>query len=451
MTAVDVIFIDDDPQVLEAYSETLELEQFKVASSRDAAGALAGITGESASVVLTDVRMPSRDGFDVLELVKTIDKEIPVVLITGHGDVPMALRALRAGAWDFLEKPADPVLLVETIRRGLNHRRLVLENRRLRVAIDGQGDWERRIIGHADATMAMRRALMRLADLDTDVLIVGETGTGKEVAARALHDFGARAKHPFVAVNCGAIPETMLETELFGHEPGAFTGARDRRIGKIEYANRGTLFLDEIESMTAAAQVRLLRVLQERKLERLGSNKEIPVDLRVVTATKTPLADLVRQGRFREDLSYRLDVARVVLPPLRERHGDIALLFRHFVDQAARRYDRPVRDIDARTLQQLGQKEWPGNIRELRNAAERYALAIDDVADPAPATPFAPTGGSLEEQMDAHEASIIASTLASFGGRIGETAGALGISRKTLYLKMKKLGLSQEAAASPGP
>jgi two-component system C4-dicarboxylate transport response regulator DctD len=241
----------------------------------------------------------------------------------------------------------------------------------------------------------------------------------------------------------------MLETELFGHEPGAFTGATDRRIGKIEHANRGTLFLDEIESMAAAAQVRLLRVLQERKLERLGSNKEIELDLRVITATKVPLIDLVKQGQFREDLSYRLDVARVVLPPLRERRGDVALLFRHFVDLAARRYDRPVREIDRIMLHQLGLRDWPGNIRELRNAAERYALSLDDFASPAPETGAERSGGTLEQQLEAHEAIIIAEALAGFGGRIGETADALGISRKTLYLKMKKLGLSPESGAAP--
>lgn len=443
MTACDIVFVDDDRQVLEAYSETLQLGGLQVDPHSTVKSAIAAITRDSAIVVLTDMRMPGRDGFDFLTSIRKIDDEIPVVIVTGHGDVPMALQALRAGAWDFLEKPADPIKLVETVRRALAHRKLLLENRRLRLAVAGASELERRIIGHSQVAISIRRIVGQLAKLDTDVLIVGDTGTGKEVVARALHDFGNRARGQFVAVNCGAIPETMLESELFGHEPGAFTGARERRIGKIEHAGRGTLFLDEIESMTLSAQVRLLRVLQERRLERLGSNKEISVDLRVVAATKTPLAELVRQGRFREDLSYRLDVARVELPPLRERHGDTPLLFRHFVDLAARRHGRPVPVLGERMLSRLAVRDWPGNIRELRNAAERHALGIDDL-DLHPPSAGEPESGPLERQLEACERGIILEALANHADKVGVTADALGVSRKTLYLKMKKLGISRE-------
>jgi two-component system C4-dicarboxylate transport response regulator DctD len=283
---------------------------------------------------------------------------------------------------------------------------------------------------------------MRLAEVETDILIIGETGTGKEVAARAVHDFSARGKSRFVAVNCGAIPESMLESELFGHEPGSFTGAKERRIGKIEHANGGTLFLDEIESMPLSAQVRLLRVLQERTLERLGSNKEVALDIRVVSAAKQDLGDLARRGLFREDLVYRLDVARVELPPLRERKSDISLLFIYFLGHAERRLGRTGLQASPAELRQLEARPWPGNVRQLRNAAERYALGIYDSPQIADAHAARPAVDTLEWQINLHERAIILERLSRNDGKIGATAETLGISRKTLYLKMKKLGIS---------
>lgn len=325
MTAsIDVILVDDDANVLDACRELLEIEGFRVSAHGSVAAALAELAADSEAVVVSDVRMPRQDGFDLVAAVQAIDRDIPIVLMTGHGDIPMALRAMRDGVWDFLEKPADPVHLIETVRRARDHRRLLLENRRLRLSIAADG-WEARLIGHSAPMVALRERLKRIAGAATDILVLGETGTGKEVTARALHDFSGR-KGRFVAVNCGAIPETMLESELFGHEAGAFTGAKDKRIGKIEHAHGGTLFLDEIESMPLPAQVRLLRVLQERVIERLGSNDEVAVDLQVVAATKADLHQLARQGRFREDLAYRLDIARVELPALSVRRGRRAAL-----------------------------------------------------------------------------------------------------------------------------
>jgi two-component system C4-dicarboxylate transport response regulator DctD len=361
--------------------------------------------------------------------------------MTGHGDIPMALRAMRDGAWDFLEKPADPLHLIETVRRALEHRRLLVENRRLRLSIAVDG-WEARLIGHSAPMVALRDRLQRIAGAATDILVLGDTGTGKEVTARALHDFSGR-KGRFVAVNCGAIPETMLESELFGHEAGAFTGAKDKRIGKIEHAHGGTLFLDEIESMPLPAQVRLLRVLQERVIERLGSNDEVAVDLQVVAATKADLHQLARQGRFREDLAYRLDIARVELPALSARRGDMALLFRHFLDLAARRQGRAAPHVDATFLADLDRRSWPGNVRELRNVAERYVLGLEDL----PAGGGGASGETLEARMDRVERAILVDSLAEQDGRIGATADALGISRKTLYLKMRKHGLGGEEEA----
>ncbi|MBA1155975.1 sigma-54-dependent transcriptional regulator [Microvirga mediterraneensis] len=437
-----VVLVDDDQEVLDAYRQTLELDGFEVTAVGSAEAGLALLSPDSPAVIVSDVRMPGLDGFGLLDAVRSVDSEIPVVLVTGHGDVPMAIKAVRAGAWDFIEKPADPVRLVETIRRALAHRSLILENRSLRA---GGGDHDSiagRLIGRSGAIERLRRNLRTLADAEADVLLLGETGTGKEVAARALHDFGRRRNGRFVAVNCGAMPETMIESELFGHEPGAFTGARERRIGKIEHASGGTLFLDEIESMPMTAQIRLLRVLQERTIERLGSNKEIPVDIRVIAATKADLTELAGKGAFREDLVYRLNVVTVRLPPVRERREDVPMLFTHFLHLAAARQARAAPALGPSFLARIQQQEWPGNVRELRNAAERYLLGLDEDEPPHADLNFhgAPT---LERQMEIAERRVIEETLVRFGGRIGATAEALGITRKTLYLKMKKYDLGR--------
>jgi len=444
---IDVLLVDDDEEVRRAYGQTLELDGLAVLPLGDSAAALKQLSRSFEGVIVSDVRMPGMDGFAFLDQARRLDAEIPVLLVTGHGDVPMALRALRAGAWDFIEKPADPVLLVETVRRALQQRRLVLENRMLReqaASVDGATEdaWAKRLIGRSEPMQRLRRTLAVLADTRTDVLVFGETGTGKEMAARALHDFGRRSAGRFVAVNCAAIPENMIESELFGHEAGAFTGARERRIGKIEHAHKGTLFLDEIESMPLPAQTRLLRALQERSIERLGSNVEIQVDIRVLAATKVDLLALSGQGRFREDLLYRLNTVTVRLPPLRDRRDDIPALFRHFVTTLAERDGVPAEPPDAATLAELMRRPWPGNVRELRNAAERHVLGLEDAAEPVLESAGAQ---SLEAMVDVAERQAIAQVLARHSGRVGQSAEALGISRKTLYLKMRKHGLERDA------
>ncbi|NRP22421.1 C4-dicarboxylate transport transcriptional regulatory protein DctD [Ensifer adhaerens] len=441
----DIILIDDDASVLDACCQVLELEDFSVSPHGSVASALTGLCADSRAVIVSDVRMPDHDGFDLVAAVRKIDQDIPIILMSGHGDIPMALRAMRDGAWDFLEKPADPVHLIETVRRAREHRRLLLENRRLRLSVDDDG-WETRLIGHSAPMVALREKLKRIAAAATDALIIGETGTGKEVTARALHDFSGR-KGRFVAVNCGAIPETILESELFGHEAGAFTGAREKRIGKIEYADGGTLFLDEIESMPLAAQVRLLRVLQERVIERLGSNIELPVDMRVVAATKADLHAAAKKGDFREDLAYRLDIARVELPPLAQRKGDVGLLFQHFLGLAARRQGRTPPRVSAELLADLNGRPWPGNVRELRNVAERFVLGLEDRSELDRATS---SGETLEVQMDRLERAILLDSLARNDGRVGATADALGISRKTLYLKMRKFDIAAQNDGDAG-
>ncbi len=437
-----VLLIDDDHEVLDASRQTLELEGFTVEATARPENALGTLCPSWPGVVVTDVRMPGLDGFALLERVRAADPEVPVVLVTGHGDIAMAMRAVREGAYDFIEKPAEPGHLVEVVRRALAHRRLVLENRSLRAQLAGGGSLEARIIGRSSAVERLRAAVAGLADAEVDVLLFGETGTGKELVARSLHDAGRRRAGNFVALNCGALPDSIIESELFGHEPGAFTGAQGRRIGKLEHAHGGTLFLDEIESMPMHLQVKLLRVLQERVIERIGGNQPIPLDLRVVAATKVDLLRLAGEGKFREDLYYRLNVVTVPLPPLRERREDVPLLLRHFLDAASDRARRPAPPVDAAVLARLAAHGWPGNVRELRNVAERMALGLGDGLAGGSVT-GTPGGGiePLAEQMDRIEKQLIEDALARCGGRVGETADKLGVTRKTLYLKMRHHGL----------
>ncbi|MBK1840223.1 sigma-54-dependent Fis family transcriptional regulator [Azospirillum sp. YIM B02556] len=443
-----VLLIDDDPEVLDSSRQTLELDGLAVEAVTEAAAALARLGSSWPGIVVTDVRMPGMDGFALLDRVRAADPEIPVVLVTGHGDIAMAMRAVREGAYDFIEKPADPGHLVEVVRRALAHRALVLENRRLRAQLAGGGS-EGRIIGRSLAIERLRAAVANLADAEVDILLFGETGTGKELAARSLHEGGRRRAGNFVALNCGAMPDTIIESELFGHEPGAFTGAQGRRIGKLEFAAGGTLFLDEIESMPMHLQVKLLRVLQERAIERIGGNRTIPLDLRVIAATKVDLLKLAGEGRFREDLYYRLNVVTVPLPSLRERREDVPLLFRHFLDAAAARSRRTVPPLDAATLARLCAHSWPGNVRELRNVAERVALGLGDGLTSAASMVVGAAAGTAEieplaDQLDRIERQLIEEALARCGGRVGETAERLGITRKTLYLKMRHHGLSRD-------
>lgn len=316
-----VLLIDDDPHLRQALSQTLDLAGLKVLALGDAQGVAEKIEKDWPGVVVSDIRMPGIDGLELLRQLRERDPDLPVLLITGHGDVPLAVQAMRAGAYDFLEKPFPSDQLLDSVRRALGLRRLVLENRSLRLALSDRQQLSARLVGQSPAMQRLREQIGALAATNADVLILGETGAGKEVVARALHDLSARRDGPFVAINAGALAESVVESELFGHEQGAFTGAQKRRIGKFEFANGGTVFLDEIESMSLDVQVKLLRLLQERVVERLGANQLIPLDIRVIAATKEDLRQAADQGRFRADLYYRLNVASLRIPPLRERGG----------------------------------------------------------------------------------------------------------------------------------
>lgn len=431
-----VIVIDDEPSICQAIQQWLQLSGFSVQTFTRAADALPMITADFSGVVVSDVRMPDIDGLQLLERVIERDADLPVILMTGHGDVPMAVQALRQGAYDFIEKPVPPERLLETLRRAQEKRRLTCENRRLRRLVDDSRQIDGQLLGVSPAIAQLRRQILDLASTSVNVLIHGETGTGKERVARCLHTFSPRAKKPFVALNCAAIPESIFESELFGHESGAFTGAQNRRIGRIEHADGGTLFLDEIESMPLAQQAKLLRVLQERTLERLGSNRSIAVDMRVISSAKPDLLDEVKAGRFREDLLYRLNVAVLTIPPLRERREDIILLFELFAAEAANRHGREVPPLSPQRMADLLSHDWPGNVRELANAAERHVLSLEPDSS-------ADSGRSLAQQMEAFEAQCLHNALSQCRGNISEVMTLLQLPRRTLNEKMQRHGLSR--------
>ncbi|MBO4968827.1 MAG: sigma-54-dependent Fis family transcriptional regulator, partial [Pseudomonas sp.] len=373
-----VIVVDDEASIRNAVEQWLSLSGFEVQLFNCAVDCLKQLPAHFAGVIVSDVRMPGMGGLALLTRLQQLDADLPVILLTGHGDVPMAVEAMRDGAYDFLEKPFSPEALLSSLRRALEKRQLVLENRRLHEQAGLREQIDGRLLGVSRSLQTLRRQVLELAPLPVNVLIRGETGSGKELVARCLHDFGPRADKPFVALNCSAIPEQLFEAELFGHESGAFTGAQGKRIGKLEYADGGTLFLDEIESMPLAQQAKLLRVLQEQKLERLGSNQSINVNLRVVAATKPDLLDEARAGRFREDLAYRLTVAELRLAPLRERREDIPLLYDAFSRNAAERLGRSAQVLSGPQLSRLLSHAWPGNVRELANVAERDVLGLGE-------------------------------------------------------------------------
>ena len=434
-----VIVVDDEAPIREAVEQWLTLSGFSVQVFSRAEDCLAHLPEHFPGVVLSDVRMPGMGGLALLTQLQSLDADLPVILLTGHGDVPMAVDAMRDGAYDFLEKPFTPETLMSSLRRALEKRSLVLENRRLHERADAKTRLDATLIGLSAGMQTLRRQVLDLAPLPVNVVIRGETGSGKEMVARCLHDFGPRAGKPFVALNCAAIPEQLFEAELFGHESGAFTGAQGKRIGKLEYAHGGTLFLDEIESMPLAQQVKLLRVIQDRRLERLGSNQSIAVDLRIIAATKPDLLEEARAGRFREDLAYRLNVAELRLPPVRERREDIPSLFSHFAQAAAQRLGRGAPVLSGGQLSHLLSHDWPGNVRELANAAERQVLGLDN-----PASNDAPVGQSLADQQESFEAHCLRSALTRHKGDIKAVLNELQLPRRTLNEKMQRHGLLRE-------
>ncbi|MDX8528384.1 sigma-54 dependent transcriptional regulator [Mesorhizobium sp. MSK_1335] len=436
-----VILIDDDSDLLKATRQTLELAGFEVSAYAMAREALAALDRNFAGVVVSDIRMPEIDGLQLFDRVLRLDPDIPVILVTGHGDISMAVKAIKDGAYDFITKPFAADRLAQSVTRAAEKRQLVMENRALREAAE-QAQEGLPLIGQTPAMERLRRTLRQIADTDVDVLVTGETGSGKEVVASLLHRWSRRAKGNFVALNCGTLPETVIESELFGHEAGAFTGAQKKRVGRIEHSSGGTLFLDEIESMPASTQVQMLRVLEMREVTPLGTNEIRPVDLRVVAAAKVDLGDASQRGNFREDLYYRLNVVTLSIPPLRERRDDVPLLFGYFAERAASRFRRAVPAISAAVQRHLREHDWPGNVRELAHFAERFVLGLENIAElPSPAAMESGATTPLPERLDRYEAEIIRETLGRNDGDVRRTIEALGIPRKTFYDKLQRHGI----------
>lgn len=429
-----VALIEDDAGFRHALVERLTLEGYDVRAFSGAEPALKAIDADFPGVVITDLRMPGLDGRQLLSRLQALDAALPIIMITGHGDITDAVAAMKDGAYDFVAKPFPFERLQDSLNRALEKRGLVLENRRL-LAMASDSGQELPLAGSSRAITALRATIAQIADARMDVLIEGETGTGKEAVARALHNGGRRRLSPFVAVNCGALPDGLIESELFGHELGAFAGALRRRVGHVERAHNGSLFLDEVESMPLAVQVKILRVLEEREVHPIGANEPRALDLRVMASSKIDLGEAARAGDFREDLYYRLNVVRLRVPPLRERREDIPLLFAHFLRRAADRHGVDTPSISDSVRRLLVEADWPGNIRELAHFAERVALSLDD-------TIRAPDGGlSLPDRVNRFEAELLRDALQSHRGDISAVLAEMQVPRKTLYDKLQRHGL----------
>jgi two-component system C4-dicarboxylate transport response regulator DctD len=426
-----IIFVDDDDALRAATTQSFELADIEVRAFADAENALAEIDARFVGAVVTDIRMPRLDGLEFFARIRAIDPDIPVILITGHADVPMAIGALKSGAFDFLAKPYATDHLLAAVRKALETRRLVLDNRMLREAAASSTDSP--LIGDSPIMSQLRATILQIARADIDVLVEGETGTGKELAALLLHRKGPRSGRPFVAVDCGALPEQLAEVELFGHDRGAVGYGAIAREGRVEQANRGTLFLDGIDNMPLAIQSMLLRVVEERKVQPIGAAEPRSVDLRIIASARGDLQQAVSAGSFREDLFYRLNVVRLRMPPLRERRADIPPLFASFVEEAVGRLgaqDFAMSDVARRFLIE---HDWPGNVRELRNFAYSEVLGID--ARPGETGEATPT---LPERVAQFEAHAIRDALASTNGDVTAALAILRVPRKTLYDKLAR-------------
>jgi two-component system C4-dicarboxylate transport response regulator DctD len=446
-----VVLVDDDAAIRKATSQWLHLAGMAVRDYANAEQALSLLASESNVVVISDIKMPGMDGLEFSRKCGEIDPDLPVILITAHGDIRMAVKAMRDGAYDFIEKPIEPELLIDRIQRAWEKRQLVMENRKLKRMVNRGASLENRLLGRSPGIRQLRQQIVQLAETPVDTVINGATGTGKELVAQCLHEWSRRCNGPFVAVNCGAIPETLFESELFGHEKGAFTGATGKRIGKIEHAVGGTLFLDEIESMPINFQIKLLRVLQERKLERLGSNRQVDLDIWVIAATKVNLEQAAARGEFREDLYYRFNVAELYLPALANRREDVPLLFEHYAQKAAYQFDRDYHPPSEQEIECLVSHPWPGNVRQLKNIAKRYVLGVGPsrgihtllghTGEPAESVR---TANGLAERVQVFEAELITRSLKKHSGNIAEVMKELELPRRTLNNKMSQYGIRRK-------
>lgn len=444
-----VILVDDEQSVRDSARQWLELSDFQVFDFADAREALKTITPEYRGIVLTDVKMPGLDGLAFQKEIAEIDPQIPVVLFTGHGDIAMAVEAIQGGAYDFVEKPFDPERIVGTITRALEKRRLVLENRQLKSALSDCESIDSRLVGRSRPMRELKKEISHIAPTIANVLIIGETGTGKEVIARAIHTLSLLTNGPYMALNCAAIPVNMAESELFGHVSGAFTGAKGSRIGKLEAANGGTLFLDELSSMPMDVQGKLLRALEMREITPLGANVSRPVDFRLISAMNEAPRKAIEDGRLREDLYYRINTVELVVPPLRDRKDDIPLLFSFFLERAADTYGMDVEALEPENLPIMMSHDWPGNVRELKSIAERYILSSVPQSERIAKLLSGKVGDkrasaiSLKDQISFFERHLIKDSLARHKGVIKQVIADLRIPRRTLNEKMVKYDLKR--------
>jgi DNA-binding NtrC family response regulator len=452
-----LLLVDDDANTLASLARAFRLAGHEAVVCDQADRALELAKAQRFDVILSDVVMPGKDGLTLLAELKSAGVPTPVVMISGQASIEMAVRATRLGAVDFLEKPLSTEKLLVTVENTVKLSRLEDENRRLR-----QRAGKQELIWKSAVMQTLMGKVERVAPSETRVVILGETGAGKELIARTLHEKSARRNGPFITLNCAAVPAELIESELFGHEKGAFTGAATRHAGKFEQAHGGTLFLDEIGDMPALMQAKLLRVLEQKEVERIGGDRTIPVDVRVIVATHRNLEELVRKGEFRQDLYHRVFVFPILLPPLRERREDIRLLVDFFAQAVAEQNDWKPREIVTEAYAELERYAWPGNVRELRNVVERLLLLADDRIDAATArlalpfdsnAPALPAGSEalserpLSERMDAHERDIIIAELRKHNYKMTDTAKALGLERSHLYKKCQQLGIEHRSTA----
>ncbi len=439
----NLLIVDDDANIRESLRDRFVARGHDVSTAVDGKDALVKIRRDRPDLVLLDIQMPELDGIGVLQKLQHDGVDVTVVVITAFGTVDRAVQAMKNGAYDFIQKPFEPALVEETVKRALERTNLQSENRALKAGKDEAGP-----VAEDPRSKETLDLAIRAAKSAATVLLLGESGTGKEVLAHEIHRRSPRAAGPFVAVNCVAIPETLLESELFGHEKGAFTGAIARRQGKVELAHRGTLFLDEIGDITPGFQAKLLRVLQERAFERVGGNETIHVDIRVVAATNRDLKTAVAEGKFREDLFYRLNVVSIPVPPLRERRGDIRALVQRFVAGAAREAKRPAPAVPEEVMKLIEAQPWPGNVRELKNVIERAVVLIEgdeltpgDLPQEMTASGGGAVPGGFHDQVAEQRKKIVKEALERCGGNQTRAAEVLGLQRTYLARLIRQMGL----------
>lgn len=435
-----VVIIDDEPDVLMAHIQSLEIAGLRVRGFERAEDALDFVKEDFDGVIVSDIRMPGMDGLELFRRLKELDADLPVILVSGHADIATAVNAVRLGAYDFLSKPFIPDQLVMSARRALERRRLILENRRLRegsLAASEDGP----LLGSSQSIVALRRMIAQLADTDIDVLIEGETGTGKSLVANILHDRSSRSRRAMIAVDCGALPDSMLDVELFGHVQGAFPNTSRARMGRLEEANRSTLFLDAIDAAPSLVQHKLHRALETRQITPLGAVAPKTIDIRVIAASSADLAKKAESSTFLPSLLYRLNGLTLRLPPLRERREDLEYLFGAFLAEAAKRFERPIPKTTAGVLKRLRDHDWPGNVRELRKYAERNVLGLNGDEPPHLVATRASSSGSLKDRLAQYEAALIKDALRDADGQTVAAMETLQTPRKTFYDKVKKFGI----------